>query len=169
MVFEANMRALAQAGFAFIVGWRIPSEPFVVRAWRKRRPGQEIPDGKVFVQPWDVGTKAKPVKCVIHCQYRAKRAKRDLRGIDKTLDKARRQISGEVPISKNRFLTISGGQPAVNEALVATARARAGPRAHTPTGPVPAKPTTRTPGGSWQAPPPSGLANGAACCVRPPP
>jgi hypothetical protein len=130
MVSEKNMRGLQDAGLGFIVGQRIPSEPFLVADWRRKHPGGQIPDGKVFAQRADVGTKKKPRPCVVYYQWRAKRARRDLGGIDKTLAKARRQGAGDEPVKKNRFLTVAGGEVSVNEELVADARARAGLRAY---------------------------------------
>ena len=130
MVSEANMRALQDAGLGFIVGARIPGEPFAVADWRRRHPGQDVPDSRVFAQPTSIGTKAKPRPAVVYYQYRAKRAKRDLKGIDKTLAKARRAAAGLEPVKKNRFLVVDGAQVSVNEALVADAQARAGLRAY---------------------------------------
>jgi hypothetical protein len=130
MVSEENMRALQDAHLGFIVGQRIPSEPFQVADWRRRHPGRDIPEGKVFAQRTDIGTKTKPRLCVVYYQYRAKRARRELAGIEKTLAKARRQASGVEPVKKNRFLRVEGGEASVNETLVADARARAGLRAY---------------------------------------
>jgi len=130
MVSEANMRALQDAKLSFIVGYPIPREPWVVAAWRKKHPGKDLPDHKTFAQPTDIGTKAEPRNAVVYYQYRAKRAARDLRGIDKQVAKARRAVSGEQPVKKNRFLRITDAQVTINQELIADARARAGLRAY---------------------------------------
>jgi hypothetical protein len=131
MMSEANARELQDAGFGFIVGEGIPSEPFAVADWRRRNPKKaNPPDGKVWAQRWDIGTKKKPRPCVVYYQWRAKRAKRDLKGIDKTLAKARRAVAGEAPVKKNRFVKVEDERLSLNEALVADARARAGLRAY---------------------------------------
>ena len=40
MVSEANKKAIEDAGLSFIIGARIPTEPYVVTAWRKQHPGR---------------------------------------------------------------------------------------------------------------------------------
>jgi hypothetical protein len=130
MMSEANMRELQDAEFGFVVGKGIPSEPFQVADWRCKHPEREIPDGKIFAQRWDIGTKKKPRPCVVYYQWRAKRAKRDLAGIDKTLAKAQAQVAGNAPAKRNRFVKVEDQTVAVNDALVADARARAGLRAY---------------------------------------
>ena len=52
MISEANQTALQAAGLSFILGAKIPYLPDVVREWRDKHPGQEIPDGLVLTQPW---------------------------------------------------------------------------------------------------------------------
>jgi hypothetical protein len=55
MVSAANQKAIEAAGLSFILGARIPEVPYVVAAWRKQHPGQDISDGQVFIQPWPAG------------------------------------------------------------------------------------------------------------------
>ena len=52
--------------------------PYLVAAWRNDHPGQEIPDGQVFTQPW-AGLSGPRRDQVIYYQYRADRARRSLR------------------------------------------------------------------------------------------
>jgi transposase len=52
MISEANQHAIEDAGLSFILGTRIPEEPYVVRQWRRVHPGQDIPGGQTFTQPW---------------------------------------------------------------------------------------------------------------------
>jgi hypothetical protein len=130
MMSEANMRELQDAEFGFVVGKGIPSEPFQVADWRGRHPGRDVPDGEVFAQRTDIGTRKEPRPCVVYYQYRAKRARRDLAGIDKTLAKAQAQVLGEAPAKRNRFVTVEDETVSINDQLVADARARAGLRAY---------------------------------------
>ena len=58
------------------------------RQWRREHPGEEIPDGHVFTQPWPAGPKDKRRDQVIYYQYRADRARRTLHGIDEQVAKA---------------------------------------------------------------------------------
>jgi transposase len=55
MVSEANRKALEGAGLSFILGMKISEVPYLVQAWRKAHPNTEIPDGRVFTQPWAPG------------------------------------------------------------------------------------------------------------------
>ena len=48
MVSAANQKAIEAAGLSFILGARIPDVPYVLGAWRKAHPDEEIPDGHVF-------------------------------------------------------------------------------------------------------------------------
>ena len=52
MISEANQKDIEAAGLSFILGARIPHVPYVVAQWRREHPGQDIPDGHIFTQPW---------------------------------------------------------------------------------------------------------------------
>jgi hypothetical protein len=55
MISEANQKAIEAAGLSFILGMRIPHVPYKVAQWRREHPGEQIPDGQVFTQPWPAG------------------------------------------------------------------------------------------------------------------
>ena len=55
MVSEANQKQIEAAGLSFVLGMRIPHVPYVVLRWRCEHPGEQIPDGHVFTQPWPAG------------------------------------------------------------------------------------------------------------------
>jgi hypothetical protein len=82
MISEANQKAIEAAGLSFILGMKIPDVPYQVAQWRREHPGQDIPDGHVFTQPWPAGPKDKRRDQVIYYSYKADRARRTLRGID---------------------------------------------------------------------------------------
>jgi transposase len=126
MVSEANQKAIEAAGLSFILGARIPHEPYVVKRWRREHPGEEIRDGQVFVQPWPAGPNGGRRDQVIYYQYRHDRARRTLRGIDEQVAKAEKAVAGQVPVKRNRFIRLSGGTRTVNRDLEAKARALAG-------------------------------------------
>jgi transposase len=52
MISEANQQAIAASGLSFILGTRVTHVPYAVGLWRDEHPGQDIPDGHVFTQPW---------------------------------------------------------------------------------------------------------------------
>lgn len=126
MISDANKKAIEQAGLSFILGMRISGVPYVVAQWRNDHPGEQIPDGQVFCQPWPAGPTDKRRDQVIYYQYKADRARRTLRGIDEQVAKAEKAVAGKVPVKRNRFITLAGADKSVNRALEAKARALAG-------------------------------------------
>lgn len=126
MISEANQKAIEAAGLSFILGMRIPDVPYVVAQWRRDHPGQDIPDGQVFTQPWPAGPAGDRRDQVIYYQYRVERARRTLRGIDEQVAKAKKAVTGKTPVKRNRFVQLSGGTRQVNRALETKARALAG-------------------------------------------
>jgi hypothetical protein len=126
MVSAANQKAIEDAGLSFILGARIPDVPYVVAAWRRGGPDQEIPDGQIFCQPWPAGPTDNRRDQVIYYQYKADRARRTLRGIDEQVAKAENAVAGKTAVKRNRFVQLTGGTRTVNRALEAKARALAG-------------------------------------------
>jgi hypothetical protein len=126
MVSEANQKEIEAAGLSFILGMKIPQIPHVVGQWRRENPGQDIPDGHVFTQPWPAGPDGGRRDQVIYYQYRHDRARRTLRGIDQQITKAEQAIAGKAPVKRNRFIQLSGGTKTINRDLEAKARALAG-------------------------------------------
>ena len=126
MISDANMKGIEAAGLSFILGMKVPDVPYVVDAWRREHPGEEIPDGHVFTQPWPAGPKNDRRDQVIYYQYRADRARRALHGIDEQVKKAQKAVDGLAPVKRNRFITLDGVIKSVNRELEAKARALAG-------------------------------------------
>ena len=88
-------------------GTKIPHVPYVVAQWRREHPGEDIPDGHVFTQPWPAGPNGGRRDQVIYYQYRADRARRTLRGIDEQVAKAEQAVAGKAPVKRNRFIQLS--------------------------------------------------------------
>jgi hypothetical protein len=126
MVSAANQRAIEAAGLSFILGAKIPEVPYVVKQWRTEHPGEQIPDGHVFTQPWPASGSDNRRNQVIYYQYRADRARRTLRGIDEQVTKAEKAVAGKVPVKRNRFIKLAGATKSVNRELEAKARGLAG-------------------------------------------
>ena len=55
MISEANQKEIEVAGLSFILGIKIPASPYAVAQWRREHPGEQVPDGHVFTQPWPAG------------------------------------------------------------------------------------------------------------------
>ena len=126
MVSEPNQKQIEAAGLSFILGMRIPDIPYVVAQWHREHPGEDIPDGHVFTQPWPAGPNGGRRDQVIYYQYRHDRARRALRGIDEQVTKAEHAVAGKAPIKRNRFIQLDGNTHTVNRELEAKARALAG-------------------------------------------
>ena len=126
MISAGNQREIEAAGLSFILGARTPQVPYVITDWRRRHPDQEIPDKLILTQPWPAGPTDKRRDQVIYYQYTAERARRTLHGIDEQIAKAERAVAGKVPVKRNRFVTLTGAEKAVNRTLEAKARALAG-------------------------------------------
>jgi hypothetical protein len=140
MVSEANQVALQAVGLSFILGAKIPFLPDVVREWRDKHPGEQVPDGLVLTQPWPATSSEKargiPDR-VIHYQYRHDRARRTLRGIDEQVAKAERAVEGKAPVKRNRYIQLSGATKSVNRRLEAKTRAVAGWKGYADVGVMP--------------------------------
>jgi Transposase DDE domain len=126
MVSEANQKAIEAAGLSFILGMKIPDVPYQVARWRREHPGEDIPDGHVFTQPWPAGPKDKRRDQWIYYQYKADRARRTLRGIDEQAAKAAKAVTGLAPVKRNRFIAPDGAVKTVNRELEQKARDLAG-------------------------------------------
>jgi hypothetical protein len=117
MISEANQKAIEVAGLSFILGMRIPDIPYAVAQWRREHPGEQIPGGHVFTQPWPAGPNGGRRDQVICYQYRHDRARRTLRGIDEQVNKAEQAAAGKVPVKRNRFIQLTRGTTSVNREL----------------------------------------------------
>jgi len=129
MMSESNLIGLEQAGYGFIVGGRIPRVPGEISWWLTTHPGEEFTDAQTWRSACPGSTRHR-TDWTIFYQYRAERARKNLHGIDQTLSKARKIVDGISTAKKNRFLQETGGTCSIDEALVASARLRAGIRSY---------------------------------------
>lgn len=124
MLSAANLLALEDAGYSFIVGSRIAKTPYDIAEFHND--GGVLTDGQVFeTLQWFGRGETRRRRRVVY-QYREKRARLDLRNIEKQVEKARKVVAGASPVKKGRFLKITDVHKSVDEALVASARQRAG-------------------------------------------
>ena len=126
MISEANQKVIEAAGLSFILGMKIPDVPYQVAQWGREHPGQDIPDGHVFTQPWPACPSSSRRDQVIYHSYKADRARRTLRGIDEQVAKAAKAVAGLAPVKRNRFIALDGTTKRVNRELEAKARDLAG-------------------------------------------
>ena len=131
MISEKNMTEIEAAGLSFILGMKVPDVPYVIHEWRQQHPGEPIPDGHIFVQPWPAGSTDKRKDQVRYYQFKHDRARRTLKGIDEQVRKAEQAVAGKTAVKRNRFVKLTDATKTVNRELEAKARALAGIKGYT--------------------------------------
>ena len=111
MLSQANLNALVQAGYGYIVGSRLNKIPYDIAEYQKRG---DLADGQVITSQTKV-----PGQRVIY-QYREKRAALDRRNIAKQIAKAENIIKGKAPVKRAKFvkLTTTGSTRSLNTELI---------------------------------------------------
>jgi transposase len=115
MLSAANLEALTEAGYTYIVGSRLHKVPYEIAEHQKTG---NLSDKQIIVLHQE-GYR------VVY-QYRAKRAALDLRNIDKQVAKAKKALSGQIPANRTKFLTIKAKSKQLNQKLIDKAKALAG-------------------------------------------
>lgn len=125
MLSAANLNALEDAGFSFIVGSRISKVPYDL-AEHFDKHGGVLHDGETMESKRVMGTggNARERRVVYH--YSAKRDRRDNHTLDKQVERAEKVADGRRPLKKDRFVKLSGSRRGVDWALVERARELAG-------------------------------------------
>lgn len=97
-----------------------PAEPIVLK----------VDDGKVFEDHKPVETGKGKDKITrdyrLIFQYRIKRARLDLRNIQKQIDKSKATLSGKRPVKKDKYVKVTGKQQKLDETLIEKHQRRAG-------------------------------------------
>lgn len=125
MLSAANLNALEDAGFWFIVAARQSKAPAELEDHFEAH-GNYLPDQATFeiTRPMGTGKDRRDRRVVWH--YLAARARRDQQTLNKQIERAERIAAGTTPIGKHRFVTLTGATKGVDWALVERARAAAG-------------------------------------------
>ncbi len=125
MLSAANLNALEDAGFGFIVGSRLAKAPYDL-AEHFDRHGDFFADGQILESTRIMGTGSAARSRRIVYQYRFKRRKRDDRAINAMVERAEKVAAGTRPLRKERFVAVRGADKAVDWARVERARQLAG-------------------------------------------
>lgn len=104
MMSASNLKALAEAGYTYIVGSRLHKVPYDIAEYQKT---SELSDQQIVVE--------KSEEYRIIYQYRAKRAALDMRNIEKQVAKATKVLNGQVPTTKTKFLSIVAKKKQLNQ------------------------------------------------------
>ena len=125
MLSAANLLALEEAGFEFIVGSRISKAPYDLAEQFTKR-GNNFTDGQTLetARPMGVG-KDKRDRRVVY-QWSFKRYQHDNRAINKMVERAEKVADGTRPLKKDRFVKFTDTATVVDWGLVERARYLAG-------------------------------------------
>lgn len=124
MLSATNLTALENAGYGFIVGSRISKTPYDIAEYQNT--GGELEDGQIFESVQWFGKPGQRRQRRVVYQYRDKRARLDLRNIDKQVEKAKRVVGGQSALKKGRFLKVAGATKTLDQTLIESAKSRAG-------------------------------------------
>jgi transposase len=113
MLSAANLLALEEAGFAFIVGSK-PSTAADDLADHFRRHGNHFTDRQTIeaTRTMGIGNQARQRRVVY--QYSFKRSQHDNRAINKMIERAEAVAAGRRPLKKDRFVKITNTVKGVN-------------------------------------------------------
>ncbi len=125
MLSAANLLALEDAGFSFIVGSRAAKTPYDLAEHFKTK-GNHFTDDQVIETTRAMGTGIDQRSRRVVYQYRFKRAKNDDRAINAMIKKAEDVAAGRRPLKRDRFVRIDGATKGVDWALVERARSLTG-------------------------------------------
>jgi len=124
MLSAKNIAELEVLGYNYIIGSKLDKTPYGIEISLKE--GVELTDGQIIEAPKSITLNGRHVNRREIFQYKKKRAARDLKNIDKTLGKAQRIVSGEVPLKNNRFLKITADKREIHTEILEEAKKRAG-------------------------------------------
>ena len=125
MLSAANLLALEEAGFRFIVGSKISKAPYDLTAHVERY-GNAFDDGQTIetTRAMGAGRDARSRRVVY--QWRFTRYRHDNQAINAMIDRAEAVAAGKRPLKKDRFVKITDAEPVVDWTLVDRARSLAG-------------------------------------------
>jgi len=125
MLSAANLNALEDAGFCFIVGSRITKAPYDL-ADHFARHGNYFTDGQVLESARDMGTGTGARTRRVVYQWKFAREQHDNKAINAMIGRAERIADGRAPLKKARFLKITDATRELDQATIDRARQLAG-------------------------------------------
>jgi len=125
MLSAANLNALEDAGFSFIVGSRLTKAPYDLAEHFERK-GNYFTDGQILESTREMGTgKAARARRIVY-QWKFKRNKHDDKAINAMIERAEKIAAGRAPLKKARFLKVTGATKQLDQATIDRARQLAG-------------------------------------------
>lgn len=125
MLSASNLNAIEDAGFSFIVGSRITKAPYDL-AEHFTRHGDYFTDGQLLESSRAMGSgKHERDRRVVY-QWSFKRSQRDNKTINAQIARAEKAAVGKAPVTRTRFLKVTGATRELNQKTVDRARQLAG-------------------------------------------
>ena len=125
MLSAANLLALEDAGFRFIVGSKSSRAPYDL-ADHLERHGNAFDDGQTLETTRTMGTGKKVRDRRVVWQWSFKRYRHDIQAINAMVERAEAVAAGKRALKKDRFVRITDAAPAVDWDLVKRAQDLAG-------------------------------------------
>jgi transposase len=127
MLSAANLNALEDAGFGFIVGSRITKAPYDLADHFARHGNYfYFTDSQVLESTRVMGTgKAARPRRVVY-QWKFTREQHDNKAINAMIERAEKIAAGRAPLKKARFLKVTGATKELDQATIDRARQLAG-------------------------------------------
>jgi hypothetical protein len=115
MLSRTNLEALVANNYHFVVGSRLTKIPYDITQFQKQ---DTLVDNQI------IDTKKDDYRIIY--QYREKRARLDIKNIETQITKAKRMVSGDSPLKRNRFVSFESTKKNLNQNLIDKAYALAG-------------------------------------------
>jgi hypothetical protein len=125
MLSAANLLALEDAGFRFIVGSKISKAPYDLTSHVERH-GNAFDDGQTIETTRTMGTGRDARARRVVYQWLFTRYRHDNQAINAMIERAEAVAAGKRPLKKDRFVKITDADPVVDWTLVERARSLAG-------------------------------------------
>jgi hypothetical protein len=125
MLSASNLNAIEDAGFSFIVGSRITKAPYDL-AEHFTRHGDYFTDGQILESTRAMGSgKHERDRRVVY-QWSFKRSQRDNKTINAQIARPEKAATGQAPVTRTRFLKVTGATRELNQKTIDRARQLAG-------------------------------------------
>lgn len=115
MLSRTNLESLVDSDYHFVVGSRLTKIPYDIAQFQKQG---TLVDNQI------IDTKKDDYRVIY--QYREKRARLDIKNIETQITKAKRMVSGDSPLKRNRFISFESTKKILNQSLIDKAYALSG-------------------------------------------